>query len=131
MFGADQNRALKLTLDTVELLDSLHFVDNYRIQESLAPEDVEIKVEATGVKFKDVMIALGQIPGNALGFECAGVVSRIGEQVDLKLHERVLCCTNTGAYGTYARAHRSSVAKIPNALSFSAAAALPTTLCTA
>jgi len=130
-FGADPKRALHLTIDTVGLLDSLHFVDDHRIQEMLAPEDVEIKVEAAGLNFKDVMIALGQIPGNALGFECAGVVSRIGEQVNLKLGDRVLCCTNTGAYGTYARTHKSSVAKIPNALSFSAAAALPTALCTA
>ena len=43
----------------------------------------------------------------------------------------MLCCTNTGAYGTYARTHRSSVAQFPNALSFPAGAALPTALCTA
>ena len=43
--------------------------------------EVELEVTATGLNFRDVMSALGVYPGDAgaLGYECAGVVSRVGE----------------------------------------------------
>lgn len=130
-FGLDGNRSLQLTIASPGLLDTFRFEDDNRFQTQLAPDEVEIKVRATGLNFKDVMIALGQLAGNALGYECAGTVTRVGSSVDFKPGDRVLCCSNTGAFSTYARAHTTSVAKVPTDMSFCAAAALPTAFCTA
>lgn len=130
-FGSDGNRSLQLTIASPGLLDTFRFEDDDSSQTQLAPDEVEIRVRATGLNFKDVMIALGQLAGKTLGYECAGTVTRVGSSVDLKPGDRVLCCTNTGAFSTYARAHDTSVAKIPDDMSLFAAAALPTAFCTA
>ena len=113
------------------LLDTFRFEDDIGFQTDLAPDRVEIKVQATGMNFKDVMIALGQLAENQFGYECAGTVIRIGSSVDLRPGDRVLGCTNTGGFSTCARVHETSVARIPAHMSFCAAAALPTAFCTA
>ena len=47
------------------------------------PGEVEIRVQATGQNFRDVLCALGMYPGEMppLGGECAGQVVRVGEGV--------------------------------------------------
>lgn len=130
-FGSDATRSLHLTIASPGLLDTLRFEDDLKPHADLAPDEVEIKVQAAGVNFKDVMIALGQLVGYRLGYECAGTVIRVGSSVDLRPGDRVLCCTDSGGFSTYARAHETSVAKIPTHMSFRAAAALPTAFCTA
>ena len=130
-FRSDPTRSLRLTMASPGLLDTFRFEDDASFQTILAPDEVEIKVHATGVNFKDVMIALGQLAGNQFGYECAGTVTQIGSSVDLRPGDRVLGCTNTGGFSTFARAHKTSVARIPEHMSFSAAAALPTAFCTA
>ena len=128
---SDPTRSLRLTIASPGLLDTFRFEDDAGFQTCLAPDEVEIKVHATGVNFKDVMIALGQLAGNQFGYECAGTVTQIGSSVDLRPGDRVLGCTNTGGFSTYARAHKTSVARIPEHMSFCDAAALPTAFCTA
>lgn len=130
-FERDPSRGLELTIGSPGLLDTLRFMDDSRSGKPLAVDEVEIRVHATGMNFKDVMIALGQIPGQTMGFECAGFVTRAGARADFTPGERVLCCTTTGAYNTFVRAHSTSVAKIPPDLSFCSAAALPLVFCTA
>ena len=130
-FKSDTARSLRLTMASPGLLDTFRFEEDVGFQTCLAPDEVEIKVQATGLNFKDVMIASGQLAGNQFGYECAGTVTRIGSSVDLRPGDRVLSCTNTGGFSTYARAHESSVARIPEHMSFCAAAALPTAFCTA
>ncbi|KAL9595035.1 MAG: hypothetical protein Q9219_006685 [cf. Caloplaca sp. 3 TL-2023] len=130
--GQLPNRALALTIGSPGLLNTLHFKDDPVFYNPLADDEVEIKVHATGVNFKDIIIALGQLAGDTLGFECAGIVTRNGRLAgEFRPGDRVCCCTTTGAYKTFARAHATSVAKIPDHLSFPAAAAIPLTYCTA
>ncbi len=54
------------------------------------PGEVEIRVKASGLNFRDAMLAVGMLPGEALeigmagekfGMECAGVVERVGDEV--------------------------------------------------
>ncbi|KAL9036095.1 MAG: hypothetical protein Q9214_006290, partial [Letrouitia sp. 1 TL-2023] len=129
--GQFPHRALSLTIGSPGLLSSLHFQDDPAFDQPLADDEVEIKVRATGMNFKDIVIALGQLAGDALGYECAGTVTRTGRLADFQLGDRVLCCTTTGAYKTFARAHATSVAKIPERMTYFAAAALPLVFCTA
>jgi len=54
---------LCLTIGSPGLLDTLHFVEDTTISETLGEDEVEIETYAVGMNFKDCLIALGQIPG--------------------------------------------------------------------
>ena len=71
-------RSLKLNIKTPGLLDTLVFEDDTRLAEHLASHDAEVEVKASGVNFRDIMIGTGQMADTALGFECSGIVTRIG-----------------------------------------------------
>lgn len=128
----DPERALRLTISFPGLLDTLRFVDD-TVEESLGVDEIEVSVRAVGVNFKNVMVALGQLPDNSLGQECAGIVTHVGKAVSstkIKVGDRV-CCVTRDAFKTYARSHVSSVYKMPEGMSFPTAAALPVAFCTA
>ena len=131
-FSEKPERALELTISSPGLLNTLCFIDDTN-QDLLAPTEVEIAVRAVGINFKNVLVALGQIPDKSLGQECAGVITRVGENVNpavWKKGDRV-CAITHGAFKTYARSHISAMFKIPDRMSFSTAAAIPVAYCTA
>jgi NADPH:quinone reductase-like Zn-dependent oxidoreductase/SAM-dependent methyltransferase len=128
-FGAGP--PLKLNIKTPGLLDSLEFIEDEIPSTSLNPDEVEVKVHAVGVNFKECLTVLGQVDTDTLGSECAGVVTRVGQNCcDLKAGDRVALCSGD-TYRTFARAISQCAVKIPDNLSFSEAAALPTALGTA
>ena len=130
-FVSENLRTLTLTIASPGLLNTLCFVDDTDSSLPLRPSEVLVKVKATGVNFKDIMVAMGQLPEKVLGQECSGIVHRIGSNVqDLIAGDRV-CCLVGGAYKTYVRCHISAVSKIPDNYSFARAAALPVVYCTA
>lgn len=131
-FGQEPRRALMLTVGSPGMLDTLQFVDD-PCQGPLASSEVEINVHAVGVNFKNVMVALGQLPDVSLGQECAGTIKMVGDGVDQTLFkpgDRV-CCLANSAFKTYVRSDTRSVCKIPEDMSFSVAAAVPAAYCTA
>lgn len=131
-FGQEPERALSLSIASPGLLDTLHFGDDNNAQRPLEAQEVEVIVASVGLNFKDVLIALGQLPGKHLGSECAGTVRRVGERVDstrLKPGDRV-CCITSGTFKTYARSDESSAIKIPDNMPFSTAASFPVVFCT-
>lgn len=125
------SRRLKMNFGTAGALDTLYFHEDQAIDVALGELEVEIDVRATGMNFKDVVIAMGQLSQPYLGIECAGVVSRIGHSVtSLAVGDRV-CAMSHGAYSTVARCPASSAAKIPASMSFETAASIPVVYCTA
>ena len=83
------------------------------------------------MNFKDVMIGLGQIPYSEIGAECSGVVTAMGHGVrGLNIGDRV-CALTPGGYANSTRVPRSTVARIPDDMSFTTAASLPIIFCTA
>ncbi|KAI8944505.1 KR domain-containing protein [Xylaria longipes] len=75
--------ALKLQIGTPGALDTFRFVedvphDNHLSLDQLGPNEIEIEATAWPVSFRDIFIALGRLPGEELGFECAGIVRRVG-----------------------------------------------------
>ena len=124
-------RPLVIETGTPGLLDSIHFIDDVRMQQPLPAGHVEIEVKATGFNFKDVMMAMGQIEVETLGLECGGIVSAIGGSVTgLAVGDRV-ACFEFGAFANYIRAEAIAVQKIPDFMSFETAACLPVIYCTA
>ena len=128
----DFGRALQLTVNSPGLLDSLQFVDDLSIDEPLEPDEIEINVKSIGVNFKDIMIAMGQLPSGTIGCECSGVVTRVGDEAASTFGpgDRI-CCLIDGAYKTHARTYARAAAKIPDGMTFDTAAAIPLIFCTA
>lgn len=91
----------------------------------LEANEVEIAIKAVGINFKDILIALGQIPERTLGSECAGFITRVGDAVKDKfaVGDRVACAMK-GAYRTYGRCWASSVTKIPSDMDFTTGASM-------
>ena len=129
--GESDDRALVLSIATPGLLDSFQFVADDESATALAPDEIEILPKAVGLNFKDVLIALGNIAGNHLGIDCAGIVSRVGADAGFEVGDRVCCCTSSGAFKTHVRTPASDAFKIEGSMSFSSAAAVPVTFCTA
>ncbi|KAM6510775.1 hypothetical protein FSOLCH5_011220 [Fusarium solani] len=122
-------RRLKVAVGTYGALDSLYFKDD--IELPLAEDEIEIKVAATGMNFKDVVIAMGQVSSPYLGVECSGIVSKVGSEVtSLSVGDRV-CAMSLGAYSTFARCPATSAAIIPENMSFETAASIPVVYSTA
>jgi NADPH:quinone reductase-like Zn-dependent oxidoreductase len=122
---------VELTIGSPGLLDTLYFQHDMSLSAPIDPDEVEFSVQATGVNFKDVLIALGQVAGDRLGFECAGVVTRVGSQV-LHFHagDRVVACTE-GAYKTKVRCKQPMMRPIPDEVSCRDAVALTVPFVTA
>jgi acyl transferase domain-containing protein/NADPH:quinone reductase-like Zn-dependent oxidoreductase len=123
------SRRLKMAIGTTGALDTLYFRDDEPCD--LGEQEIEIQVMATGVNFKDVVIAMGQLSSPYLGIECAGVVSRIGPGVQsLAIGDRVAAMSE-GAYGHFTMCPVTSAARIPADMSFEMAASIPVVYCTA
>ena len=125
------DRPLSLTIRSPGLLDSLYFEDDTDATAPLLDSYVEIRVKATGVNFRDVMYAVGQISSEHFGGECSGVIAAIGRSVSgFQIGDRV-CALSSGGYGTFARCSSHLVTKIPDSVSFVSAAAMPVIFSTA
>ncbi|MCJ1358943.1 MAG: hypothetical protein MMC33_008943 [Icmadophila ericetorum] len=126
----EQGRALTLKANSEGLLDSMEYVSDAEVELPLSPDEVEVKVKAVGVNFKDVLIALGRLYEGGLGNECAGVVTRVGSEADFVPGDRVCVCA-LGTYKTYVRSKVPMVFKIPTTMSYCEAAAFPVVYTTA
>lgn len=129
-FGADPSRALKLVIGSPGLLDTLHFDDDPLHEQPMKEGDVEFRVMASGLNFLDIMVTLGQVIGSQIGIEAAGVVTRTGSNSCWKQGDRV-CGMLKGSVKTFARTVENALARIPDDVSFTAAASLPVVFVTA
>ena len=132
-----QRLAVKLssygTLDNLSLLPIT--------SQPLGPEDVEIEVRASGLNFRDVLRALGmmrEVEGTKsaadlfFGFECAGVIKRVGEKVEeFKVGDSVIAAMTRGSLASVVMASAKFVVLKPPEMSFEEAATIPVTFLTA
>jgi acyl transferase domain-containing protein/acyl carrier protein len=96
-------------------------------------DEVEIRVQATGLNFRDVLAALGMYPGPSisLGNECAGTIVSVGSSVtDFAVGERVVGLAE-GAFRSHVTVPAERVFRIPANLSLVEAATIPTAFLTA
>ena len=117
-------RALALHIGSPGFLDTMEYVEDGEFQRPLALDEVEVKVKAAGVNFKDVLIALGRLKQGSLGHECAGIVTRAGPEAAQVPGDRVYLFA-LDAYRTYVRSPTALVLKMPDTLSFREAASFP------
>ena len=99
-------------------------------------EEIEVRVMAGGINFRDLMKAMGMYPGNPVdrlwfGDDFSGVVERVGRNVkDLAVGDGV---TGLAPYcfRTFVTVHRQKIFRLPQEISFHDAATLPTAFLTA
>jgi myxalamid-type polyketide synthase MxaB len=121
----------ELVIPTPGVLENL----NLQITDRRAPEagEVEIRVRASGLNFRDVLNALGMYPGAKipLGIECAGEITAIGQGVtEYKVGDEVIGLT-TASFRSSATIPVERVFAKPVNLSIAQAASIPTIFLTA
>lgn len=131
--GADSVEAYQLMIRHPGNLDELAWVS---VPGRLPGDDeVEIKVVAAGLNFRDIMYASGLLPdemldegfaGAALGLECSGIVTAAGKDVtQFKIGDPVLAFA-PACFSSHVIAPANTVITKPEKLSFEAAATVPT-----
>ncbi|KAI1744483.1 reducing type I polyketide synthase [Xylaria scruposa] len=124
------DRELRMHVDVPGLLDSIVFRDNEGAQQPLRDGWVEIEPRAFGLNFRDIMSAMGMLKEakQEMGVECAGVITMIGGSAstrnDLKVGDRVCALTVHGHFANRVRVPSTSVARIPDSMTFEAAASM-------
>lgn len=114
-------------------ISALRFVPEERC--APAASEVEIRVLATGLNFKEVLIASNLIPDVEpdfrFGLECAGVVDRVGEAVTHLRPGDPVMAIGRSCFSSFVCMHESLVQPIPPGLSFAQAASIPIAFATA
>jgi NADPH:quinone reductase-like Zn-dependent oxidoreductase/malonyl CoA-acyl carrier protein transacylase/ubiquinone/menaquinone biosynthesis C-methylase UbiE len=115
---------LTLAVQTRGQLETLYFQEDLEYYEELGPADVEIEAKVWGVGFRDVFLALGRLEESDFGADCAGIVTRIGNEVQsVKVGDRV-CAQTFNSMKTYPRSRDWSTVKIADSVSFEDACAI-------
>lgn len=131
--GADPSRSLMLNTSAPGRLDRLHFVDWPAYEEPLPEDQIEVEIKATGLNFRDVMVAMGEVAAATFGHEGAGVITKVGSGVtDVKVGDRMLVLSALhGTFQMHTRIPREIAAKIPDEMAFEEAAGIPVIFSTA
>ncbi|MDQ0945800.1 type I polyketide synthase [Streptomyces sp. V1I1] len=102
------------------------------------PGEVELRVRAAAVNFRDVLTAMGLLSADEdaryrIGFECAGTVTAVGPDVTaVRVGDPVLAVDlRGGAFGSFVTVPVHAVAPVPAGIDATAAAGLPAAYVTA
>ncbi|PVH97742.1 hypothetical protein DM02DRAFT_684379 [Periconia macrospinosa] len=128
-----EDRPLKLSLENARIIDKIKFEVDESIQGALSPQHLEVRVEALGINFKDVLIAGGHTKKKLnMAGEFSGIVIGVGSEFQgaYDLGDRV-CGFGATPYASRIRVRGESIAKVPSNLSMTAAATIPVVFATA
>ncbi|MEO1396834.1 MAG: beta-ketoacyl synthase N-terminal-like domain-containing protein, partial [Cyanobacteria bacterium J06634_5] len=126
---SDTGRQLKIT--TPGTLSQLQWQPVPRSRPQTG--EVELRVQATGLNFRDVLNALGLYPGEAgpLGLECVGEVVAVGPGVDTVAVGDTVMAIAPASFADYVTVSADLVVPKPEGITAAGAATLPTTFLTA
>ncbi|GAM19288.1 hypothetical protein SAMD00019534_024630 [Acytostelium subglobosum LB1] len=110
-------------------------------RDTLAPEQVEIQVRATGINYKDNLFYRGLLPQEIFskgdiynppfGLECAGIISRVGSAVSrFNVGDEVVGFASH-SFSSHVLTHQDRVVIKPKSISFAQAASIPVVYATA
>ncbi|ONK10088.1 type I polyketide synthase [Streptomyces sp. MP131-18] len=113
-------------------LDDVTLVETPAAWDPLGPGQVRIRVRAAGLNFRDVVVALGMLPGqDDTGAEAAGVVVEVGPGVErLAVGDRVMGLM-PGAFSSVGIVDERLMVPVPPEWSWDVAASLPIAFATA
>jgi thioester reductase-like protein len=124
----------RLQIDKPGMLGNLSLNETRRIDPG--PDEIEVRVHAGGINFRDVMKALGMYPGNPVdlkwfGDDFAGTVERVGDNVTQFTPGDRVAGIAPYCFRAYAIANWRMAFGLPEHMSFEGAATLPTVFLTA
>lgn len=107
--------SFEMTVDTAGSPDAIYFKRTNVLEQPVADDEVLIKVEASGINFRDVLLVLGSIPWTRPGFEGAGVVQKVGSGViNVQPGDKVFYgALEAGSIATYVKLPGWMTCKIP------------------
>ncbi|MEU7650283.1 type I polyketide synthase [Streptomyces huasconensis] len=130
--------AWSLDVDGSGSLEGLRLVPCPQAEAPLTEGQVRVEVRATGVNFRDVLLALGVVDvaasftEMAFGSEGAGLVTEVGPGVTgVAVGDRVMGLLSGSYAGPLAVTDARTIAPVPAGWSFAQAAAVPTVFLTA
>ncbi|MGP9665154.1 SDR family NAD(P)-dependent oxidoreductase [Halomonas sp. AOP22-C1-8] len=106
---------------------------------ALKADEVEVKVKATGLNFRDVMYTLGLLSdeaiengfaGPTLGLEFSGEVIAVGDNVTHVAPGQAIVGFGPASFSDRLIASQHAIAPLPEGVSYAAAATIPTTFFT-
>ncbi|KAJ0372711.1 putative secondary metabolism biosynthetic enzyme [Colletotrichum chrysophilum] len=119
--------AVQLRSERVGTFQSLTWNETDVAEVPVEEGTIEVEVFAVGVNFKDVAVSMGIVPENeyTIGYEAAGIVTRLGPGVTkFKEGDRV-CFLNGGSYANRLQVPIGRAHVIPDWMSFEDAATIP------
>jgi acyl transferase domain-containing protein/NADPH:quinone reductase-like Zn-dependent oxidoreductase/NADP-dependent 3-hydroxy acid dehydrogenase YdfG/SAM-dependent methyltransferase len=126
----EPTKSMRLEADRAGLIDGLRLIPVPR--RAPGPGEIEIRVAASGLNFRDVMNALAmRSDGEPLGGECAGVVTAVGAGVQGFAVGDAVVAVGAGAFAIYLTVDARAAAPRPRGVSDAQAAALPLAMMTA
>ena len=131
----DPSHPLKVVAETPGLLSSLSFVRDPVPLKNLAPDEIQLEAKAYGVNFRDVFIALGQMPdGLPMAGEVAGIITAVGSSPEAqslyKVGDRVVGVGGQ-PFSSHPRLKALRARTIPDSISMAQAASVPLVFLTA
>ncbi|KAK1140308.1 Type I Iterative Polyketide synthase (PKS) [Aspergillus melleus] len=115
--GKEPTEALQIQF-TPGQMDSFRFVRDETHSQPLPADEVEVEVKSSGINFADVMCVLGQISDTYIGHEYAGVVRRVGSEVQGFAPGDRICGVGSGTFRTFMRSKVHDIIPIPDSLRF-------------
>jgi myxalamid-type polyketide synthase MxaB len=127
----DSSQSLRLNISERGSLENLCWQSIQR--QMPRRNEIEIRVQATGLNFRDVLNALDLYPGEAglLGLECAGEVVAVGADVKEFCVGDAVVAIAEGSFSQFVTTPAALAAPKPTPFSFTAAATIPTAFLTA
>lgn len=120
----------ELTMSGHGVLDDITFAAGTR--RAPGPGEIEIRVHAAGMNFRDVLNALAMRDDqDPFGSECAGVVTAVGADVDRFAVGDSVAAVAPGCFGTHVVTLAELTAKKPSRLTYAEAATVPLAFLTA
>lgn len=113
-------------------LDSFFFgPDPSSRHRPLREDEIEVSVRATGINFKDILVALNRVIDDHIGQEFAGQVTRVGSALTAFSPGDRVCGIANGTFRSLVRAPGICTMKIPASMSYTEACAIPLAYATA
>lgn len=124
---------LRLAVGSPGLLSTVHWAEDTENTPDtpLGDTEVEVRVHSVGLNFRDLLMVLGRVNHSGIGSDVAGVVTRLGRGCSgLRVGDRVAAC-RMNSFRSLVRCPRTHVVTLPDSLSLTDGASLPTTFVTA
>ncbi|KAF2110247.1 hypothetical protein BDV96DRAFT_650896 [Lophiotrema nucula] len=117
---------VRMRCERIGAMDSLQYYEVSDTEQDLRDECVEIEIQAAGLNFKDLATTMGLVPENEyqLGLEGAGVIRRVGKLVRTRCVGDRVIGFKRGFFANRVQVEPEKTLRLPDHMSFQAAATL-------